>query len=524
VIEANGSPRSEGFGARLRQRREQRQIDLVAIASQTKINVALLEALERDDVSHWPSGIFRRAYIRAYAEFIGLDPDVVLREFQQLHPEAEDTSSTLAAAADAAKRNAPPPTRLRIMVDSAIGSLARLRPAAADPVPPAALPSPGKAGPAAEDAPRETPPSPVVAADVAPADAGANAIGRDDPASAESAVEALEALALLCTELGRAVDRGGIQRLLHESAAALKATGLVVWLWDESAGGLKPALVHGYSERVVAHLPTVKRDADNATAAAFRSASPREIAAKPQTSGALAMPLLLAEGCAGVLAIEVPEGVQLTKHTRAAAALLAASLAQLVRRFSGTTSSAKAGRTDRCAQEMTIDTHDAAAREPYRIRKGALDDVEAVARIWLTGWADGHVGHVPPALVPHRQDPAQYVSRARDRVDSTWVAESASGEILGFVVVKRDELEQVYVDRAARGTGVAAQLLRRGEDEVRRNGHSRAWLAVVAGNARARAFYERQGWRDAGPFTYHAETEEGSFPVPSHRYEIALNA
>jgi hypothetical protein len=53
--------------------------------------------------------------------------------------------------------------------------------------------------------------------------------------------------------------------------------------------------------------------------------------------------------------------------------------------------------------------------------------------------------------------------------------------------------------------------------------HTRAWLAVVAGNARARAFYERHGWRDAGPFIYHAETEAGAFPVPSHRYEIDLS-
>lgn len=164
------------------------------------------------------------------------------------------------------------------------------------------------------------------------------------------------------------------------------------------------------------------------------------------------------------------------------------------------------------------------ASAPFVVRQATPGDAEAVGRIWLTGWADGHVGNVPPGLVPHRQDPAQYLSRARERVGSTWVAESAIGKILGFVVVKRDELEQVYVDRTARGTGVAAQLLRRGEDEVRRAGHSRAWLAVVAGNTRARAFYERQGWRDAGPFTYQAETEAGTFPVPSHRYEIDLNA
>jgi len=160
----------------------------------------------------------------------------------------------------------------------------------------------------------------------------------------------------------------------------------------------------------------------------------------------------------------------------------------------------------------------------YRLRRATLDDASAVAEIWRTGWADGHAGNVPPELVRHREDIKQYVSRARDRVDSMWVAVSGEGRILGFVVVKDDELEQVYVDRAARGTGVAALLLRRGEDEVRRAGHRRAWLAVVAGNARARAFYARQGWRDAGQFIYQAETEAGTFPVPSHRYEIDLDS
>ena len=74
----------ESFGARMRQRREERGIDLIAIAEQTKIKLALLEALERDDVSHWPSGIFRRAYIRTYAQFIGLDPDVVHQRDQRV--------------------------------------------------------------------------------------------------------------------------------------------------------------------------------------------------------------------------------------------------------------------------------------------------------------------------------------------------------------------------------------------------------------------------------------------------------
>src|ERR671913_795717 len=94
---------TDSFGARLRQRREDRQIDLIAISEQTKIKLALLEALERDDVTHWPSGIFRRAYIRTYAQFIGLDPDVVLKDFLEAHPDEGDAFVTTAKQAAAAE-------------------------------------------------------------------------------------------------------------------------------------------------------------------------------------------------------------------------------------------------------------------------------------------------------------------------------------------------------------------------------------------------------------------------------------
>ena len=160
-----------------------------------------------------------------------------------------------------------------------------------------------------------------------------------------------------------------------------------------------------------------------------------------------------------------------------------------------------------------------APAESYFVRKATSNDVAAVARIWHTGWADGHVGHVPHELVRHRSDEAQFVPRVRERLECTWVAESR-GQTVGFVVVKGDEVEQVYVDRTARGTGVAAALLRTAEAEIRSAGHRRAWLAVVAGNQRARAFYSRLGWRDAGLFSYAAETAAGPLAVPCHRYEI----
>jgi cytoskeletal protein RodZ len=75
------------FGPRLRQERERRQISLASIASNTKISQSLLEGLERDDVRRWPSGIFRRAFVRSYANAIGMDADDIWREFAERFPD-----------------------------------------------------------------------------------------------------------------------------------------------------------------------------------------------------------------------------------------------------------------------------------------------------------------------------------------------------------------------------------------------------------------------------------------------------
>jgi cytoskeleton protein RodZ len=69
------------FGGKLRQARERRGISLRQIAANTKISTAALEALERNDVSRLPGGIFSRAFVRSYAIEVGLDPDETVREF-----------------------------------------------------------------------------------------------------------------------------------------------------------------------------------------------------------------------------------------------------------------------------------------------------------------------------------------------------------------------------------------------------------------------------------------------------------
>jgi GNAT superfamily N-acetyltransferase len=143
-----------------------------------------------------------------------------------------------------------------------------------------------------------------------------------------------------------------------------------------------------------------------------------------------------------------------------------------------------------------------------------------VAEIWHLGWQDGHLGLVPQELADIRTE-ASFRTRAADRVADTTVA-TVDGAVAGFIMVVGDEVEQVYISSGHRGTGVAAALLAEAERQVHANGHGKAWLAVVAGNARARAFYERAGWVDEGPFDYAAATEEGPIAVPCRRYTKLL--
>ncbi len=76
-------------GSTLREARERKGVTLRQIAAATKISVAVLEGLERNDISRLPGGIFGRAFVRAFAEEVGLDPETILQQFMaQLGSEA----------------------------------------------------------------------------------------------------------------------------------------------------------------------------------------------------------------------------------------------------------------------------------------------------------------------------------------------------------------------------------------------------------------------------------------------------
>ena len=151
------------------------------------------------------------------------------------------------------------------------------------------------------------------------------------------------------------------------------------------------------------------------------------------------------------------------------------------------------------------------------LRPATPDDVDAIAEVWFHGWRDGHLGPVPEALLPYRASPDSFRRRVPERIATSTVA-TLESTVVGFVSIHEDELEQLFVAARARGSQAAVMLIRHAEVQIAAV-HEVAWLAVVAGNARARRFYAREGWYDAGPFEYVAQVEGGGIRLACHRYE-----
>ena len=87
-----------GIGATLRAARERQGIDLRDISNHTRISMRALEALERNDISKLPGGIFSRSFVRAYAVEVGLDPETIVAEFINQFPDDAVTAGHPSAA------------------------------------------------------------------------------------------------------------------------------------------------------------------------------------------------------------------------------------------------------------------------------------------------------------------------------------------------------------------------------------------------------------------------------------------
>jgi hypothetical protein len=72
-----------------------RGISLTELSESTKVPVDVWEAMERNDFSRWPKGIYARAYIREYALAIGVDPDATVDEFCRWFPQGDRRAERL---------------------------------------------------------------------------------------------------------------------------------------------------------------------------------------------------------------------------------------------------------------------------------------------------------------------------------------------------------------------------------------------------------------------------------------------
>ena len=98
---ADFEPAETGFGEELKRHRLLREVSLESIAAATKISVRHLQALERGDFAKLPAPVFTRGFIRAYAGFLGLDPEEMvnayLSETGGAAPRGHDASAPAAA-------------------------------------------------------------------------------------------------------------------------------------------------------------------------------------------------------------------------------------------------------------------------------------------------------------------------------------------------------------------------------------------------------------------------------------------
>ncbi len=331
------------FGARLRSQRELRNVELAAIAEETKINVALLEGLERDDLSRWPGGLFRRAYVRTYAQKIGLDPEQVLREFFALYPDPVDNTSPVEAIAQNT-RGRRPRTRIGFLIAGLASRRSRsdaptrlVTPAAPEPMESVGVAMPVDPQPIREEAPQPEPLELFVSPEIdesAPRSSGRLLMVPAPENVAEPRRDGrlerhVGSIARLCTRIASARDDQDVSMALGETVCILEAQGAILWVWDSDREALYPALAHGYPDELLSKLPEVGVHDDNAIAAAFCDGQKQVVRGTNGTTGAFVAPLMTPDGCAGVLALEFADGGEQQELCQSLATLVTAQLSTL---------------------------------------------------------------------------------------------------------------------------------------------------------------------------------------------------
>jgi GNAT superfamily N-acetyltransferase len=126
------------------------------------------------------------------------------------------------------------------------------------------------------------------------------------------------------------------------------------------------------------------------------------------------------------------------------------------------------------------------------IRNATDTEIAVIAALWHDCWHDAHA-EIVPAQLTRLRTPESFIERTKAYKAQIRVAVLGSS-IVGLCITKEDELYQLYVAPAARGTGTAQLLMPDAEQKLRSNGTRCAYLVCAIGNERASRFYTKSGW------------------------------
>ena len=110
----SASSERRAFGDRMKRQRERRGITLESISKATKVSVALFAGLERGDCARWPAGLYARAYVRSYAEIVGINADDAVEDFNAAFAALQEPEKGAASPARAGRHAAS----LRLSMDA----------------------------------------------------------------------------------------------------------------------------------------------------------------------------------------------------------------------------------------------------------------------------------------------------------------------------------------------------------------------------------------------------------------------
>jgi GNAT superfamily N-acetyltransferase len=151
------------------------------------------------------------------------------------------------------------------------------------------------------------------------------------------------------------------------------------------------------------------------------------------------------------------------------------------------------------------------------LRAARVGDAPALARLHVAAWQWAYAGLMPDdylaALDPARRE-AMWTERFATDEGREHVAVAVDGDALvGFTAWGRyrlddlgpglvpdavGEVRALYLAQAHQGRGVGRALMERAVERLAAEAYTEAKLWVLETNARARRFYERQGWAPDG--------------------------